>query len=52
LAWADPENQLNFVFLSNRVFPDQENRKIIDMGIRADIQRVLYEALKERKKSK
>ena len=52
LAWADPENQLNFVFLSNRVYPDQENRKIIDMGIRADIQRVLYEALKERKKSK
>ena len=52
LAWADPENQLNFVFLSNRVYPDQENRKIIDMGIRADIQRVLYEALKDRKKSK
>lgn len=52
LAWADPENQLNFVFLSNRVYPDQENRKIIDMGIRTEIQRVLYEALKERKKSK
>jgi beta-N-acetylhexosaminidase len=47
LAWADPENQLNFVFLSNRVYPDQENRKIIDMGIRADIQRVLYEAIKQ-----
>ena len=52
LAWADPENQLNFVFLSNRVYPDQENRKIIDMGIRADIQRVLYESIKERKKTK
>ena len=50
LAWADPENQLNFVFLSNRVCPDQENRKIIDMHIRTDIQRVLYEALAERKK--
>lgn len=52
LAWADPENQLNFVFLSNRVYPDQENRKIIDLGIRTDIQRVLYEAVKERKKSR
>ncbi|MCF8445249.1 MAG: serine hydrolase, partial [Crocinitomicaceae bacterium] len=50
LAWADPENQLNFVFLSNRVCPDQENRKIIDMHIRTDIQRVLYEALADRKK--
>ena len=50
LAWSDPENQLNFVFLSNRVCPDQENRKIIDMHIRTDIQRVLYEALAERKK--
>lgn len=52
LAWADPENQLNYVFLSNRVCPDQENRKIIDLHIRTDIQRVLYEALSERKNEK
>ena len=50
LAWADPDNQLNFVFLSNRVCPDQENRKIIDMHVRTDIQRVLYEAVAGRKK--
>ena len=47
LAWADPENKLNFVFLSNRVHPIMDNRKIIKLDTRREIQRVLYEALKE-----
>jgi CubicO group peptidase (beta-lactamase class C family) len=50
LAWADPEYQLNYVFLSNRVCPDQENRKIIDLHIRTEIQGVLYEAVRSRGK--
>ena len=29
LAWADPEYKVNFVFLSNRVFPDADNWKIV-----------------------
>jgi beta-N-acetylhexosaminidase len=45
LAWADPEHQINYVFLSNRVCPDQENWKLRDMNIRTEIQRVFYEAL-------
>jgi len=45
LAWADPENDIIFVFLSNRVHPDQENWKIRDMNIRTDIQHVIYQAL-------
>ena len=46
LAWADPEYEINYVFLSNRVYPDQENWKIRDMNIRTEIQRVIYEAIK------
>ena len=45
LVWADPERGINYVFLSNRVCPDQENWKLRDMNIRTEIQRVIYEAL-------
>ena len=27
LAWADPEHQINYVFLSNRVYQNQDNWK-------------------------
>lgn len=49
VAWADPKNGLNYVFLSNRVYPDAENKKLISLGTRAQIQRVLNNALKDRK---
>jgi beta-glucosidase-like glycosyl hydrolase/CubicO group peptidase (beta-lactamase class C family) len=42
-AWADPENQLIFVFLSNRVHPDASNDKINTMGIRGKLHRFFYE---------
>ena len=46
-AWVDPTYNLVFVFLSNRVYPDAENKKIITMGIRTRIQELLYEAMKK-----
>ncbi|MDX2361197.1 MAG: glycoside hydrolase family 3 N-terminal domain-containing protein [Crocinitomicaceae bacterium] len=49
LAWADPEYKVNYIFLSNRVYPDAENWKIVKMNIRTDIQRVIYEALAQAK---
>lgn len=50
LAWADPRNKVIFIFLSNRVHPDQENWKLRDLNIRTDIQHVVYEALAKRGK--
>lgn len=50
LAWADPEFNINYVFLSNRVYPDAENWKIVSMNIRTDIQDVIYDAWKAAKK--
>ncbi len=44
-AWADPEHDLIYIFLSNRVYPDAENRKLISMGIRTKIQAIIYQAL-------
>ncbi|MES2514615.1 MAG: glycoside hydrolase family 3 N-terminal domain-containing protein [Bacteroidota bacterium] len=43
-AWADPENDLIFVFLSNRVYPSTEENKLTKLGIRGKIHRILYEA--------
>jgi beta-N-acetylhexosaminidase len=45
-AWADPENGLIFVFLSNRVYPSADENKLAKLGIRGKIHRALYEAVK------
>lgn len=50
LVWSDPSNGLTYVFLSNRVYPNAENKKLITMGQRTEVQRVLYEALSQGKK--
>ena len=44
-AWADPEQDIVYVFLSNRTYPDSNNRKLIREDIRAQIQKVIYESI-------
>ncbi len=44
-TWADPEKELVYVFLSNRTFPTQNNRKLIKSGLRTEIQRAIYESI-------
>ncbi|MEQ9424828.1 MAG: glycoside hydrolase family 3 N-terminal domain-containing protein [Cyclobacteriaceae bacterium] len=44
-VWADPEYDLLYIFLSNRVYPTRDNRKIYDMNIRPDIHTVIYEEM-------
>lgn len=44
LTWADPEHDLVYVFLSNRIYPDAANRKLITLDIRTRIQEVIYQA--------
>ena len=46
-AWADPEKGLVYVFLSNRVYPDMDNTKIMDLDIRTNIHQLFYEAIKK-----
>ena len=46
-VWADPEYQLVFVFLSNRVNPKSTNQKINIYHVRQNIQQAVYEALVE-----
>lgn len=49
IVWADPLKDINYVFLSNRVYPNAENWKLVRMNIRTDIQRVIYEAVNSAK---
>lgn len=44
-AWADPESGVVFVFLSNRVNPSAENKKINSQSTRTVAQDYIYEAL-------
>ncbi|GMQ28848.1 glycoside hydrolase family 3 N-terminal domain-containing protein [Algoriphagus confluentis] len=44
-VWADPENDLIYVFLSNRVYPDANNNKLLSEGIRTEIHDLIYEAM-------
>ena len=44
LTWADPESGIVYVFLSNRVHPDAENKKLITMNVRTNVQKVITEA--------
>lgn len=49
IAWADPEEEVIFVFLSNRIYPDAKNKKLITMNIRTDIMQVIYDAVNKTK---
>lgn len=45
LVWADPEHDLLYIFLSNRVHPSRNRRAIYTLSIRPRIQAMLYEAI-------
>lgn len=45
VAWADPDADLVYIFLSNRVHPDAENWKLVSLNVRTEIQRVVYQTL-------
>jgi beta-N-acetylhexosaminidase len=48
MVWADPSVNLNYVFLSNRVYPTRDNPKISTLSIRTAIMDVVYEALRKK----
>jgi CubicO group peptidase (beta-lactamase class C family) len=47
MAWVDPANGLLYVFLSNRIHPNQGNSLLIENNIRTRIQQVVYDALED-----
>lgn len=45
IVWVDPEKELIFIFLSNRVHPSSDNNRINTLKIRRRIHDVAYEAI-------
>lgn len=43
--WVDPEFDLVYIFLSNRVHPDMNNNKLISENIRSRIQDTIYQSI-------
>lgn len=44
-VWVDPEYELSFIFLSNRVYPTRNNNLITEMNIRSDILQAIYDSI-------
>jgi len=44
-TWADPEEEVVYVFLSNRTYPTADNRMIISSNLRSNIQAAIYDAI-------
>ena len=44
-TWADPEEELVYVFLSNRTYPTASNTLLVKSGLRTRIQQAIYDAL-------
>ena len=42
LAWADPETEIIYIFLSNRIHPDATNKKLLDMDVRTNIMEQIF----------
>ncbi len=45
MAWADPDKEIVYVFLSNRTYPTANNNALLKENIRTEIQRLIYEAI-------
>ena len=45
-AWADPDNNLIFIFLTNRTYPSMRRNKWSGEDFRPRIQSIIYDALK------
>jgi beta-glucosidase-like glycosyl hydrolase/CubicO group peptidase (beta-lactamase class C family) len=46
-AWADPEEEIVYVFLANRTYPNSDSNRLLKENIRTEIQRLIYESIIE-----
>ncbi|MCL6266255.1 glycoside hydrolase family 3 N-terminal domain-containing protein [Flagellimonas myxillae] len=44
-TWADPDEELVYVFLSNRTYPSASNTLLVKSGLRTRIQKAIYDSI-------
>jgi len=42
--WCDPEEEISYVFLSNRVYPTRNNNRLSDLSVRGRILQAVYDS--------
>lgn len=47
-VWVDPQEELIYVFLTNRTFPSMKNNKLAKLNTRVRVQDAVYEAIMDR----
>jgi beta-glucosidase-like glycosyl hydrolase/CubicO group peptidase (beta-lactamase class C family) len=45
--WVDPQYELTYIFLSNRVNPTRRNNKLSDLNVRTQIQQLAIDAIRK-----
>ncbi|MGF1586150.1 MAG: serine hydrolase domain-containing protein [Bacteroidales bacterium] len=50
-VWMDPEYDLLYIFLSNRVYPTRDNNLISSLNIRTSVLQVIYDELEKSRNS-
>jgi CubicO group peptidase (beta-lactamase class C family) len=48
MVWNDPSTGLLFIFLSNRIYPDIDNKKLLKLSTRTRIQHLLYGSISQK----
>ncbi|MGC6429376.1 MAG: glycoside hydrolase family 3 N-terminal domain-containing protein [Flavobacteriales bacterium] len=48
LAWVDPDEDFVYVFLSNRIHPSADNKKILEKNIRTEIMHEFYNFIRSK----
>ncbi len=47
-VWVDPDEELVYIFLANRIYPDPKNSRLMRLGIRKKIHEAIYDAIQTR----
>ena len=46
-TWADPDNQLLFIYFTNRVYPTRKNQKMFELNLRPQLHQAIYDCIRE-----
>jgi len=46
-VWSDPDEQLTYIFLSNRTYPSMHNSKLNKLNTRGKIHKAIYKAIED-----
>jgi beta-N-acetylhexosaminidase len=44
-VWIDPEYEITYIFLCNRVYPTRNNNKLTDLNLRTEILQIIYDSI-------